>query len=115
MARREVSVMPAAADALSVLGAQIRERRHGRRWTAQDLAARVGVSAKTILAVEAGSPGTAVGTVLNAAVMVGVPLFGAQDRAELARLRRRGEEKLALLPTRTYHLRGEDDGDDTDF
>jgi transcriptional regulator with XRE-family HTH domain len=114
MAQRKVSPVPAAADALAVLGAQIRERRHARRWTAEELAARVGVSPRTILAVEAGYPGTAAGTVMNAAVMVGVPLFGAQSRDELAQLARTHEDRVALLPTRTYHLRSEDD-DDTNF
>lgn len=79
--------------------------------TAAELAARVGVSERTILAAEAGAPGTAIGTVLTAAVFAGVPLFGVTDRAELARMRLRGEERLALLPSRVYHLRGDDDDD----
>lgn len=114
MARKKVSATPAAADALAVLGSRIREGRHARRWTAEELAARVGVSPRTILAVEAGKPSTAAGTVLNAAVLVGIPLFGSEDKAELARMRRRGEERLALLPSRTYHLR-KDDSDEADF
>jgi len=48
--------------------------------------------------------------VLNAAVVVGLPLFGA-DRYELIALRRRGEEVLALLPGRVF----ENDEDDDDF
>lgn len=102
MARRPVSTMPAAADAIAVLGHQARLARHNRGWTAEDLAARIGVSARTVLAIESGAPGTAIGNVFNAAVMVGVPLFGVEDKAELTRLRRRGEERLALLPSRVY-------------
>ncbi len=32
--------------------------------------------------------------------LVGVPIFGIEDRAELAIRRHRGEEMLALLPSR---------------
>lgn len=105
MAKATVALMPAAKDALAVLGQQIRLQRHTRGWTAGDLAERAGVSAKTILAIEAGAPGTAIGTVLNAATLVGVPLFGVEDKAELARMRSRGEERLALIPSRVYHRR----------
>ncbi len=104
----------AAADALAVLGAQVRVGRHARNWTAADLAARIGVSPRTVTAIEKGSPGVAVGTVLNAAAVVGVPLFGATG-AELARLRRRGEERVALLPSREYHPRHDRDDDGLDF
>lgn len=97
MAKRQVVPQPQTLDAARTLGAQIRMARHERGWTAADLAARIGVSARTIQALEAGSPSTAIGTVFNAAVMVGVPLFGVEDSYELARMRRRGEERLALI------------------
>lgn len=112
MARSTFQALPAARDAIAVLGRQIRLARHERNWTAAELAARVGVSPKTILAVESGATGTAIGTVLNAAVLVGLPLFGVDDQAELARMRRRGEERLALIPSRVYHPRtGSPDAD----
>lgn len=102
MTKRAVVALPASRDALAVLGNQIRLARHAREWTAADLADRIGVSPRTLLAVEAGAPGTAIGTVFNAATVVGLPLFGVEDRAELARMRRRGEERLALIPSRVY-------------
>lgn len=114
MARRQVYVHPAAQDAARVLGQQVRLARQERRMTAAELATRVGVSARTILAVEAGAPGTAIGTVLTAAVFLGVPLFGVEDRTELTRMRLRGEERLALLPSRVHHLRKETGHDDSD-
>lgn len=113
MARRTVSPMSAAADALGVLGSQIRLARHARKWTAKDLAVRAGVSPRTILAIESGAPGTAIGTVFNAAVLVGVPLFGTEDRTELARMRNQGESTLALIPSRVYSPRPK--GRDHDF
>lgn len=115
MARRTISPMPAADDALKTLGIQIRLARHERGWTAAELAARSGVSERTVLAIEAGAPGTAVGTVFNAAVLVGLPLFGVEDRAELARMRRRGEERLALIPSRVYRPREGNGADALDF
>ncbi|MCA9159868.1 MAG: helix-turn-helix transcriptional regulator [Planctomycetales bacterium] len=109
MAKREISLTPEAQEAILILGQQIRRGRHRKGWSAASLASRVGVSPRTITSIEAGSAGTSIGTVLNAAVVVGFPLFGA-DRYELIALRRRGEEVLALLPGRVF----ENDEDDDD-
>lgn len=114
MAKRPVAATRVAADALGVLGAQVRLARHERNWTAADLGARIGVSARTITAIERGSPGVAIGTALNAASVAGVPLFGATGE-ELTRLRRRGEERVALIPRREYQPRSGGNGDDLDF
>lgn len=107
MAKRRVETTPEAAEAIAILGQQIRRGRHRKGWTVASLAARIGVSPPTITAIEAGSPGASIGNVLNAAVTVGVRLFGA-ERDELTTLRRRGEEVIALLPQRVF----EDGGDD---
>jgi transcriptional regulator with XRE-family HTH domain len=114
MVKREIAPTRAAADALSVLGAQIRLARHDKNWTAADLAARVGVGPRTITAIEGGAPGVAVGTVFSTASVVGVPLFAASDD-ELARLRRRGQERVALIPAREYRPRSRGDDDGLDF
>ena len=90
---------PAARDALVVLGQRIRMARHRKGWTAAQLAASARVSKPTVLAVEAGKPTVAAGTVFNIAVLAGVKLFSADDH-ELLRLRRQGEDTLALLPSR---------------
>ena len=107
MAKRRVVALSATREALGVLGTQIRAARHDRGWTAAELAERIGVSQSTVLAIENGAPGTAIANVFNAAVMAGVPLFGTEDRAELARMRRAGEERRALLNSRVYHPRKE--------
>lgn len=112
MARVRVSPRRGAADAAAVLGQQIKAARVERGWTAHELAARIGVDRRTVAAIEAGDPGTSLGNVLNAADIVGVPLFGAEDRAELARLRREGRERLALLPTRVDKPRNRVEPDD---
>jgi transcriptional regulator with XRE-family HTH domain len=114
VAKSEVVPTRTAGDALAVLAAQVRLARHHKNWTAADLGARIGVSARTITSIERGSPGVAIGTVLSAASVAGVPLFGASGE-ELARLRRRGEERVALIPTREYQPRSGADTDGLDF
>lgn len=114
MSKKEVAPTRIAIDALAVLGSQIRLARHEKNWTAEDLGARIGVSARTITSIEKGRPGVAVGTVLSAASVVGVPLFGADDQ-ELVRMRRRGEERVALIPSREYHPRSGRQDDGLDF
>ena len=114
MAKRPIDLRPQAADALRVLGDQIREARRALGWTASELADRTGITQRTVLAIEAGKPGTAIGNVFNAAITAGVPLFGVEDRYEMARLRRRGEEMLALLPQRV-RAPHTDDEDASDF
>jgi transcriptional regulator with XRE-family HTH domain len=104
MPKKPISPPPVVAEALVVLGQRIRLGRQGLRWTASELAARAGVSEPTVLASEAGKPGTAIGTVFTLARLTGVPLFGIDDPAELSRLRRDGEREIALLPSKVYHL-----------
>jgi transcriptional regulator with XRE-family HTH domain len=112
MARKRVSPRRGAADAAAVLGQQIKVARVARKWTAAELAARVGVDRRTVAAIEAGDPGVSIGNAFNAADILGVPLFGAEDRAELARLRREGRDRLALLPTRVDKPRKRTEPDD---
>lgn len=114
MAKSEIMLNRTANDALRTLAGQIRLARHRKGWTAADLGARIGVSGRTVSAIESAQPGVAIGTVLNAAAVTGVPLFGAEG-SELARLRRRGEESVALIPARTYRPRQLDSSDDLDF
>lgn len=113
MARREVVPVAGARDALVVLGQQIRLARHACTWTASELAQRAGISERTVLAIEAGAAGSSIGNVFNLAVLTGVSLFGAESKAELAVMRRRGEERLALMPSRVYSPR--DDEPDAAF
>lgn len=112
MARTRVSPRRGAADAAAVLGQQIKIARMARKWTASELADRIGVDRRTVAAIEAGDPAVSLGNAFNAADLVGVPLFGAEDRAELARLRREGRDRLALLPTRVVGTRSTVEPDD---
>lgn len=104
MSKRARSFTPHTLDAAQVLGAQIAQARRERGWTAEELAERVGVSARTVSSLERGSPTVALGTVFEAATMLGVSLFGVEG-PELARLARQGRDTLALLPSRVYRRR----------
>lgn len=78
------------------LGERVRAGRLRRGWSVATLAERVGVSAPTITKIERGNPSVAIGTVFEAARLVGVELFGGNE--DLA-----GHvvsNELALLPKR---------------
>lgn len=94
---RSRSPSPQGVEALEILGVAIRTGRIWSGWTVEELAERVGVSHTTIRKAERGDPGTAVGTVFEAAVLVGVPLFDP-DPTSRARYSAAKRGELALLP-----------------
>lgn len=97
--KRMRSYLPTTTHALTVLGSQIAVSRRELGWTAADLAERLGVNVQLIGKIERGSPSTTIGIVFEAAVLCGVPLFGA-DPSSLADLAARERTRLALLPAR---------------
>jgi transcriptional regulator with XRE-family HTH domain len=93
------ALSPLTLEAAKLLGANVRLGRRQRRWTVAELAERVGVSEATMLKVEHGDPGVRLGIALEAAALVGVPLFdedGPRRALEAARI----DDRLALLPQR---------------
>lgn len=90
---------PVAVDAAKLLGARIRVARSERRWTLDELAERVGVSAKTMRKIERGDLGVGIGLVFEAAAVLGVALFH-DDAARRSLERGRVDDRLALLPRR---------------
>lgn len=97
-------------EALRILGDSIRVARIKRGWSATELADRLGVSRATVISVEKAQPGVAVGTVLEAASLVGVPLFSS-DPGHLASFAALKSAELALLPAAGRARRGEIDDD----
>lgn len=93
------TLTPQARNAARVLGAQVSAARRRRRWTAQRLAEQANISPVTLRKVERGDPSVALGTALEVAALVGVPLFGV-DAARLAEYADHLEDRLALLPDR---------------
>jgi transcriptional regulator with XRE-family HTH domain len=92
-------------EAAQLLGAQILQARRERRWSAQELADRVGVTRVTLAKVERGDPSVGLGVAFEAASLVGVPLF-QDDRADLTADVDRARDRLALLPQRIRAPRG---------
>lgn len=99
---------PLTLEAARLLGRKVSLARRERCWTIAELAERVGVSVVTIRKVEQGDPTVALGTALEAAVIVGVVLFHENP------YRRALEDelvhaKLALLPLSVRHGDVDDD------
>lgn len=97
-------------DAARLLGAQILQGRHERRWSAEELANRVGISRRTLSKIEHGDPSVGLGVALEAARLVGVPLFH-EDRDELKAELARHRDRLSLLPQRVRAPSGPVDDD----
>jgi transcriptional regulator with XRE-family HTH domain len=92
-------------DAVRVLGLEVARARRARRWTEAGLAERVGISAVTLRNIERGVPTVGIGTVFEAATIVGIDLFGT-DREGLRSMVEHGRERLALLPSRVREPAG---------
>lgn len=101
--KKTLAYLPATTYALQALGAQIAVARKGLGWTAADLAGRLGVTAQVVSRIERGASTTTVGTVFEAAVLCGIPLFGVDpgDVRALAAVNENQRLQLALLPSRT--------------
>ena len=86
-----------ALEALRLLGRSIRAARIERRMTAAELAERTGISRVSLHRIERGDARSAIGSVFEAATIVGVPLF-EHEPSRLSADLERTERKLALLP-----------------
>lgn len=97
-----------AHAALEVLGLRVAAARRERRWTAESLAERAGVSPMTLRKIERGDPGVAVGTVFEVATLVGVELWES-GRAGLDDVAGSVRDRLSLLPKRVRTRDVDDD------
>lgn len=70
-----------------------------RRWTAQELADRAGITRSTLRKIENGDPGVAAGSYFEVAALTGLPLYSPEPSSVDAE-RRRIADRLALLPAR---------------
>jgi DNA-binding XRE family transcriptional regulator len=84
-------------EAAELLGQLIRQARIERRLTAAALAQRASLSRGLVIRIEKGDPGCAIGAVFEAAAVVGVRLFDA-DQATLTDMLRAQKATLTLLP-----------------
>ncbi len=95
--KRVRTYSPVTVEAARLLGARVRLARRERRWTLQELADRVGVTEVTMRKVERGDLTVGLGVALEAAAVVGVPLFH-EDRSRRSLEAGRVDDRLALLP-----------------
>lgn len=84
-------------DALKLLGQLIKLRRQERKWSADELAERVGISRPTLRKIEKGSPQCSIGLVFEAAYLVGIPLFDLDAKSMASQLKH-NDDLLTLLP-----------------
>jgi transcriptional regulator with XRE-family HTH domain len=70
-----------AEDAAVLLGQLIRKARIDRKMTAEELAARAGLSRGLLRRIENGDLGCTLGAVFEAAAIAGVRLFDADESA----------------------------------
>ncbi len=92
-------------DALALLAQLIRRARIDRQLTTQELADRVGISRGLVQRIERGDPGCAIGAVFEAAAIVGVRLFDADQRILVAQLSA-NNAVLTLMPKSVRHSTG---------
>lgn len=95
--RRPRPYSPYTVEAARLLGAQIRLARRQRRWSQDELAARTGITPRTVSKIEHGDLSVGLGVAFEAAALLGVPLFHA-DRSRLGADLDRTEARSALLP-----------------
>lgn len=95
-AKRPRPYSPYAADAARLLGAQIRLARRQRRWSQAELAARAGITPRTVYKIEHGDLSVGLGAAFETAALLGVPLFHS-ERSRLSVDIDRTEARSALL------------------
>lgn len=97
-------------NTLHVFGAMIQVARRERKMSQQSLVERIGVSRQTISAIEQGDSKVAIGTVFEAAVVVGIPLL-AESKQGLQQLSTVVAGLASLLPERARGRKVELDDD----
>jgi transcriptional regulator with XRE-family HTH domain len=86
--------------ALKTLGEMIKAARKSQSVPQRLLAERLGISVKTVTKIEKGQAGVAIGTVFEAADILGVPLLSS-DPNHLQQWHKTLLEFNAILPNRT--------------
>lgn len=86
-------------EACALLGGLIRTARKERKFTAQELADRAGISRGLLQRVEKGDLKCEIGAAFEVATIVGVRLFDA-DETTLTKHLRQTDDRLVLLPKR---------------
>ncbi len=86
-------------QAMKIFASLIRIARKEQRWSAAELAERIGTTRPTIQQIEQGNPATGMGLYFEAANILGVSLFEA-DEHQMTAIQKNLDMSLALLPKR---------------
>jgi transcriptional regulator with XRE-family HTH domain len=105
--RKPHTFHPQTIAAAQLLGLEVARVRRERRWTANELAERAGISPVTLRKIERGEPTVELGSAFEVATLLGIVLF-ASDRKELSTLVEHARTRLALLPARVRESAGRD-------
>jgi transcriptional regulator with XRE-family HTH domain len=108
-ANRPRSLNPLAQDAAKRLGLLVAIGRRQRLWSQDELAQRVGTTAKTIRQIERGDPSVGVGLYFQAAVLTGVALFNVEPGPRVRMEMDAESTELALLPKRVRRRKVDND------
>lgn len=84
-------------DAMKLFANTIRAERKAKKITEQELADRTGLSRSLIKRLEKGDMSCAIGSVFEAAHVLGIPLFDLGS-SQLRSANNQVEERLTLLP-----------------
>ena len=85
---------------LEIMGSMIKAARLELKLSQQELGSRIGVTRPTINAIEKGKPNVAIGSVFEAAYIVGLPLMGEEDPKQLNQLSQVVANILKILPSK---------------
>jgi len=99
MKKKSLPLSSSTLSVLKTLAAMIKAARLERGMSQIEMSRRLGVSRYTVIAVEKGDPKVGVGTVFEAAAIVGIPLL-ADDRYELNKLASTVASLAGVLPER---------------
>jgi transcriptional regulator with XRE-family HTH domain len=99
MKKKSLPLSGSTLSVLKTLAAMIKAARLERGMSQIEMSRRLGVSRYTVIAVEKGDPKVGVGTVFEAATIVGIPLV-ADDQHELTKLASTVAGLASVLPER---------------
>lgn len=86
-----------STDAVALLGKLIQLARKEQKISESDLADRTGIARSTLQRIEKGDHTCEIGLVFEAATIVGIKLFDADNRFLTMQIERT-DDKIALLP-----------------
>ncbi|WP_083234303.1 helix-turn-helix transcriptional regulator [Candidatus Marithrix sp. Canyon 246] len=111
MNRKRIKPLSKRAEiVLQVLGGMIKAGRIERNMSQANLAERVGVSRYTISLLEKGNPNVGIGTVLESAIIVGIPIM-EDDVRQMTKVSQAIANLIEILPSKRVGKKVELDND----